>query len=453
MERGIECATRFPVFQYSIVPSPQPQPPALNAQLSTFNSRQNEREFCHHRRAAFPGTSRCFRAVAHKTREFVCAFNWDPYDDTRTHHQARLGLRSPDADNAIDKTTVFAHRKTRNKSSIKQSSIRPAGPQPSTLNSQPSLQSLPASRLVKSWKFSEPVQPRLPIFAIGPVRPRLRPPRRRTAGPSYNYRTNTETPKLGSRLGGNTMEIKMYVPKVAEIPSEYLAPLAQRARDSLGDAASTTPATRGHLVRQAIKDGLLRGMDNLIRDFGAVVAVCAFALPSMASAASWGVVGSTHSLASSNLGLTAHSALGQLTSSCAMSTFHSNVGSASALVVTAVALSNCTSGGAAGDCTVTSTGTRFPWTVTGTTLTNIQIHGVHLDLRFETKPGSLPGSCIFHNIDVTLTGTLTGGVWDAAAHQVTFSAAPGLALHSVLGTSIVTVSGTIRDTAQTLTLT
>jgi hypothetical protein len=70
------------------------------------------------------------------------------------------------------------------------------------------------------------------------------------------------------------MEIKMYVPKTAEIPSEYLAPLAQRARDSLGDAANTTPATRGHLVRQAIRDGLLRGMDGLIREDGSVDIVC-----------------------------------------------------------------------------------------------------------------------------------------------------------------------------------
>jgi hypothetical protein len=70
------------------------------------------------------------------------------------------------------------------------------------------------------------------------------------------------------------MEIKMYVPKVAEIPSEYLAPLAQRARDALGDAAATTPATRGHLVRQAIRDGLLRGMDGLIREDGSVDIVC-----------------------------------------------------------------------------------------------------------------------------------------------------------------------------------
>jgi hypothetical protein len=70
------------------------------------------------------------------------------------------------------------------------------------------------------------------------------------------------------------MEIKMYVPKIAEIPSEYLAPLAQRARDAMGAAAATTPATRGHLVRQAIRDGLLRGMDDLIREDGSVDIVC-----------------------------------------------------------------------------------------------------------------------------------------------------------------------------------
>jgi hypothetical protein len=53
-----------------------------------------------------------------------------------------------------------------------------------------------------------------------------------------------------------------------------MVPLAQRARDTLGDSASTTPATRGHLVRQAIRDGLLRHMDNLIGENGAVDIVC-----------------------------------------------------------------------------------------------------------------------------------------------------------------------------------
>jgi hypothetical protein len=70
------------------------------------------------------------------------------------------------------------------------------------------------------------------------------------------------------------MQIKMYVPTTAEIPCEYLAPLAQRARDSLGEAANTTHATRGHLIRQAVRDGLLRGMDKLIGEDGSVDIIC-----------------------------------------------------------------------------------------------------------------------------------------------------------------------------------
>ncbi len=66
----------------------------------------------------------------------------------------------------------------------------------------------------------------------------------------------------------------MYVPTTAEIPREYLAPLAQRARDAIGDAARTTHATRGHLIRQAVLDGLLRGYDHLIGDDGSVDIVC-----------------------------------------------------------------------------------------------------------------------------------------------------------------------------------
>ena len=66
----------------------------------------------------------------------------------------------------------------------------------------------------------------------------------------------------------------MYVPTTAEIPCEYLAPLAQRARDSLGEAANTTHATRGHIIRQAVRDGLLRGMDKLIADDGSVDIIC-----------------------------------------------------------------------------------------------------------------------------------------------------------------------------------
>ena len=58
------------------------------------------------------------------------------------------------------------------------------------------------------------------------------------------------------------------------IPSEYLPALAKRAADSLGDRAGEVSATRGHLVRQAIQDGLLREFDYLIGEDGTVDLVC-----------------------------------------------------------------------------------------------------------------------------------------------------------------------------------
>jgi hypothetical protein len=70
------------------------------------------------------------------------------------------------------------------------------------------------------------------------------------------------------------MQVKVYVPKLIEIPSEYLPALAKRAADSLGDRGSEVSATRGHLVRQAVQDGLLRDLDELMRDDGSVDLVC-----------------------------------------------------------------------------------------------------------------------------------------------------------------------------------
>jgi hypothetical protein len=70
------------------------------------------------------------------------------------------------------------------------------------------------------------------------------------------------------------MQVKVYVPKTIEIPSEYLPALAKRAADSLGDRASEVSATRGHLVRQAVQDGLLREFDHLVGEDGTVDLVC-----------------------------------------------------------------------------------------------------------------------------------------------------------------------------------
>ncbi len=70
------------------------------------------------------------------------------------------------------------------------------------------------------------------------------------------------------------MQVKVYVPKIIEVPSEYLPALAKRAADSLGDRASEVSATRGHLVRQAVQDGLLREFDSLVNEDGTVDLVC-----------------------------------------------------------------------------------------------------------------------------------------------------------------------------------
>jgi len=70
------------------------------------------------------------------------------------------------------------------------------------------------------------------------------------------------------------MQVKVYCPRLIEIPSEYLPALAKRAADGMGERAAEVPATRGHLVRQAIKDGLIRELDALAADDGAGGMVC-----------------------------------------------------------------------------------------------------------------------------------------------------------------------------------
>jgi hypothetical protein len=70
------------------------------------------------------------------------------------------------------------------------------------------------------------------------------------------------------------MQVKVYTPHVIEIAGEYIPALAKRAADSIGDRTDGVSATRGHLVRQAVKDGLLREFDHLIAEDGTVDLVC-----------------------------------------------------------------------------------------------------------------------------------------------------------------------------------
>jgi hypothetical protein len=188
--------------------------------------------------------------------------------------------------------------------------------------------------------------------------------------------------------------------------------------------------------------------------FAGVMALCAFAVPSMASASSWGTIGTEHTLTSNNLSFFAHTAIGSIGSSCADSRFTVDVRSAAELTITSGAFNNCSGTFNATGCTVTATGTSFHWGGTGTTLTNVQISGVRVDVRFETRPGGPLGSCAVENQDVVLTGTLNSGSWISAGHEAVYTNATGLTSHSAaLGSSVATVSGTIFDTAGTLTLT
>ena len=70
------------------------------------------------------------------------------------------------------------------------------------------------------------------------------------------------------------MQIKVYVPETVDIPNEYLPALAKRANDQLPSHEEDVSASRGHILRQAVRDGLLRGFEHLLHDNGNVDLFC-----------------------------------------------------------------------------------------------------------------------------------------------------------------------------------
>jgi hypothetical protein len=188
--------------------------------------------------------------------------------------------------------------------------------------------------------------------------------------------------------------------------------------------------------------------------FVGAMAACAFVMPSMASAASWGVIGTEHTLHSPNFSY-AVAATGT-NSSCGESTLTLDVVSAAVIEITSVSFRRCTlTSPAVGSCTQTSTATGLPWTATAVTTTNLQIHGIRIDTLLENHPGST--ACNAVGINILLTGTLTGGRWSgngANQHELLLTNAEGVQSHSALGNGqVVTLNGTFRDTQQTLTVT
>lgn len=181
--------------------------------------------------------------------------------------------------------------------------------------------------------------------------------------------------------------------------------------------------------------------------FMGVLAIAAFSVPSVASAASWGAIGTRHTLTSQNLGFTVGAPVSG-GSICNQATFEADVRSAAILTITSGTFTNCVGTGSAAGCTATVTGTGFHWSATGLTTSNVTIDGVNVDVLFEGATG-----CSQNGQKVQVTGTLGGGIWSAASHHVTYTGATGTTAHFAgLGSFPDTVTGTIRDDQQTLTL-
>jgi hypothetical protein len=183
--------------------------------------------------------------------------------------------------------------------------------------------------------------------------------------------------------------------------------------------------------------------------FGVVLTVFAFAVPSMASAASFTGLG-THQLLSPNLSSTIPSA--NIGWSCADTRFDIDINNGNDGIITGSRFQGCVGSVGVGlNCTLTATGTKFPWTATAAGGTdNIQIHGVHVDMAFETLPGTPASNCLANGVEITLTGTLTGGSWNPTSREITFQGDDGLSGLNGANLLPTTVTGTFRDLNGTL---
>jgi hypothetical protein len=187
--------------------------------------------------------------------------------------------------------------------------------------------------------------------------------------------------------------------------------------------------------------------------FAGVMAVCALALPSMASAASWSGTLGDHTFDSTNANNRLSFSVGAPVtagSTCGVSQFTLTVTNAFDAHIDGAIFQNCMGQGNSVNCTVTPTGTNFPWTVTNRLTSHLEIHNVDVDVFFENTPGNATACALPGN--VRLTGTLTGGSWSNTNSEITLTNATGLTGHfpSPIGPQPATVSGTLRDTANTL---
>ncbi|HYJ00372.1 MAG TPA: hypothetical protein VEX36_11955 [Thermoleophilaceae bacterium] len=186
----------------------------------------------------------------------------------------------------------------------------------------------------------------------------------------------------------------------------------------------------------------------------AVAALSAFAVPSMASAANWGVVGSNHTLTAS-VGFILNSSMGSATAGCGVS-LGAKVRTPASSTLDILNSTNLTCpgptspplGGWLANCTMSGVASSLPWTATAVSTTNIQMY---MNYTVTVSGGA---NCLPRGQTYTLSGTVSGA-WSGNGsnqHSLVFQQAPGLSFVGYgLYASVVT-SGTYRNTQQTLTL-
>ncbi len=195
-----------------------------------------------------------------------------------------------------------------------------------------------------------------------------------------------------------------------------------------------------------------------------VMAVAAFAMPAMASAANWYPLNGNATLSSSGgtggsdfaftitgpgytygFGVCTGLSLGVHVRSPASST----------LDITSATGFTCQGFGFLAGCTVTATPTALPWTASGASTTNVTLNNVNYNVVFTGASCQFAGasgtSPAFH-----LQGTLTGGVWTnpIGSRGVTYSNDTGLSLISPSGGpgQPMTTSGGLRSVGGVPTL-
>jgi hypothetical protein len=184
-----------------------------------------------------------------------------------------------------------------------------------------------------------------------------------------------------------------------------------------------------------------------------LAALVAFAAPATASAVVWGPAGTTSALDSPGAVSKVYFTMSATNITWSCSGHHLGLSvrkpASSTLDVTSATYSGCAGEGVIVNCTVTQTATSLPWTMQAASLTDVQFNVGKVNVKFTNTPGN-PTACPWNGVELSFSGTVTGGKWNSTAHSVSYEAAPGL--WSPEASEKIKMSATLKNNAGTLTL-